>query len=227
MFALIASFVAGTGPTEPAHRHGVADLDIVFSGKEIAIELHSPANNILGFEHAPKTHAERERLTESLSRLKQADSLLVFPEPAGCNLESVKIEHPFETGPFESSSEHETGHHGGEHEHDAHHDEGAGHDGDHHESHHEAGHETGHESEHGHEHEHIAHGKKGHETHADISVSYRYHCQQPGRLDGIETQGLFQYFPGFEKLKARWADDRGQSAAKITRENTRIDIGLK
>nr|VFK19739.1 MAG: Protein of unknown function (DUF2796) [Candidatus Kentron sp. LFY] len=68
---------------------------------------------------------------------------------------------------------------------------------------HESGHETGHESEHGHEHEHIAHGKKGHETHADISVSYRYHCQQPGRLDGIETQGLFQYFPGFEKKNRR------------------------
>nr|VFJ72949.1 MAG: Protein of unknown function (DUF2796) [Candidatus Kentron sp. FW] len=222
--ALAVSLGSGiTGPTlaEPAHQHGVADLDIAFSGQEIAMELHSPANNILGFEHTPKTDAEKQQLTASLSRLKKADSLFALPDTAGCELASVEIEHPFEHG-----AEPEAKHHDGAHEHDDHHDEGAGHDEDHHGNHHgtghKAGHKAGHESEHEHGHKHAAHGEQ--ETHADISVSYRYHCQRPGRIDGIEAQGLFEYFPGFEKLKARWIGERGQSAATITPENTRIGM---
>ncbi|VFM98698.1 MAG: Protein of unknown function (DUF2796) [Candidatus Kentron sp. G] len=204
----MAGFMANPGLAEPAHRHGAADLDIAVSGQEFAMELHSPANNILGFEHAPKTDAELERLAAGLSRLKNVDSLFGLPDAAGCEIESAVIDNPFEP---------EAGHH----EHDGHHDEEVDHDGEHHADSHEAGHE----SEHGHAHEHAAHGES--ETHADISVSYRYHCQWPGRLDGIDAQGLFQHFPGFEKLKARWVGDRGQSAAVITPENTRIDIGLK
>ncbi|VFM99451.1 MAG: Protein of unknown function (DUF2796) [Candidatus Kentron sp. G] len=221
IFILTALFTAGPTLAEPAHRHGVADLDIAFSGKKIAIELHSPAHNILGFEHAPRTDAERERLAEDLSRLKEANSLFGLPDTAGCKLESVVIDNPFEpeNGP-------EAGHHGEYHEHDDHHGEGTAHDGDHHGNHHGAGHESGHktdhESEHGHGHEHAAHGEQ--ETHADICVSYRYHCQRPGWVDGIEAQGLFGHFPGFEELKARWIGDRGQSAARVTKEDSRIDF---
>nr|VFJ55483.1 MAG: Protein of unknown function (DUF2796) [Candidatus Kentron sp. FW] len=211
ILALTASLGSGiTGPTlaEPAHQHGIADLDIAFSGQQIAMELHSPANNILGFEHIPKTDAEKQQLTASLSRLKKANSLFALPDAAGCKLASVEIEHPFEL-----PGGHEARHHDGAHKHDDHNDKRAGHDGDHHGNHHEAGHKHGHK--------HTAHGQ---ETHADISVSYRYHCQRAGKVDSIEAQGLFEHFPGFEKLKARWIGDRGQSAATITPENTRIHM---
>ena len=36
-----------------SHEHGVSTLKIAIEGKELNMELESPANDIIGFEHAP------------------------------------------------------------------------------------------------------------------------------------------------------------------------------
>ncbi len=72
------------------HAHGVAELLIALSGNDIAIELRSPAFNILGFEYAPKTDAEFARLDGSITLLEAA-SFLEFNADADCQLASAEI----------------------------------------------------------------------------------------------------------------------------------------
>jgi hypothetical protein len=45
-----------------AHVHGEVELAIVSAGKQIAIELKSPGESLIGFEHEPKTQEEKNKL---------------------------------------------------------------------------------------------------------------------------------------------------------------------
>jgi len=77
-----------------AHVHGAAELDVVAEGKRLSITLESPADNLLGFEHAPKTPAETAKLQQVNAALKSAAKLFV-PDAAGqCQAGSARITPP-------------------------------------------------------------------------------------------------------------------------------------
>jgi len=92
-----------------AHEHGVAKMNIAVIGKEIQIELDSPAYNLVGFEHQPKNSSQKKAI-------KKAEKVLIKPkklitvENNTCAVEHVKVESPF------------AGHKG--HDHHGHHDHG-------------------------------------------------------------------------------------------------------
>lgn len=44
-----------------AHVHGVGELDVVSEGNGVSVTLFSPLHNVLGFERAPKTAAEKDK----------------------------------------------------------------------------------------------------------------------------------------------------------------------
>ncbi len=78
-----------------AHQHGKAELAIAISKEDVIIELHSPAHNILGFEHQPKTEKQQQLLANAITRLKTTDNILIIPKSAQCKLKSVEVESPF------------------------------------------------------------------------------------------------------------------------------------
>lgn len=41
------------------HEHGVAQLNVALDGKTLELELDSPAMNLVGFEHAASTDADK------------------------------------------------------------------------------------------------------------------------------------------------------------------------
>ena len=45
-----------------AHQHGHAELQVAFAGEQIDLLLESPAWNLLGFEHQPRTKEQRQKL---------------------------------------------------------------------------------------------------------------------------------------------------------------------
>jgi hypothetical protein len=67
-----------------AHVHGHAEISLVVSGDELTVELHSPVFNILGFERAPASAAERAALAHAASSLKNALSIAVPSAGAQC-----------------------------------------------------------------------------------------------------------------------------------------------
>lgn len=73
-----------------AHEHGVAELTVAWSGEEMAIDLQTPAYNVVGFEDVPTTDAEKVLLAESVAALEAGDLLQPNPE-AECLLVSAHV----------------------------------------------------------------------------------------------------------------------------------------
>lgn len=101
-----------------AHEHGVGALNIAVEGEALEIELAGPADNFLGFEHAPSNEAERERARNVLASLRQPEQLFKLPAAAGCEPVSSEVHSDlFEA--LEEAEQHkaESDH---EHSHEAH-----------------------------------------------------------------------------------------------------------
>ena len=75
-----------------AHVHGVAALNLVQEGGEVHIELHGPAANFVGFEHAPASAADHAALDQAVALLKEGDQLFRFNAEAGCRMEHARID---------------------------------------------------------------------------------------------------------------------------------------
>ncbi|MCG8543872.1 MAG: DUF2796 domain-containing protein [Alphaproteobacteria bacterium] len=77
-----------------AHVHGVGALNAAVDGPTVEIEFESPGANIVGFEHAAKTDADRRAIANATATLKAGDKLFAFPAAAGCRLTESKVEAP-------------------------------------------------------------------------------------------------------------------------------------
>ncbi len=129
-----------TGPTRAeehrshgAHVHGVSHLDLVWEGALVQIGLETPAANLVGFEHAPETQAQRSALASALVTLKDGGRLFKLSPEAGCRLAEVQIEASALDGTSttqhqDEGQDHQDGHgHGDDHEGDHGHAEHQGH----------------------------------------------------------------------------------------------------
>ena len=74
-----------------SHVHGIGQLNLALEGREMHLELDSPAANLVGFEHAPSSEADHAALDQALATLKQGDRLFVFNRAAGCRLAEAEI----------------------------------------------------------------------------------------------------------------------------------------
>lgn len=119
---LLASPVMAEDSLAP-HQHGQAQLQLAISGDHIEAIFLSPAHNLLGFEHEPRTHEQHETLSQVTQWLQQTP--LANTKDGSCSIHSASVHHG-----EPSEHNHETDHHN-EHEH-----EHEGHDeADHHEEH--------------------------------------------------------------------------------------------
>lgn len=101
-----------------AHEHGVALLDVVLEGQVLSIELHSPAINLVGFEHAPTSDEERARVARARQALSAPLPLFGIPDAAGCTLAQNEQSSPL-FGSHDDREPEEDGH--DEHDHDSQH----------------------------------------------------------------------------------------------------------
>ncbi|WP_394237711.1 DUF2796 domain-containing protein [Pseudomonas anguilliseptica] len=94
------------------HEHGAAQLNVVLDGKMLHLQLDSPAMNLVGFEHAAKSDADKAKVAAARSQLEQPQAL--FGVNAGdCNISKQELESPlFAEHKHEEHHEHD---HGSEH----------------------------------------------------------------------------------------------------------------
>lgn len=89
-----------------AHEHGRARLSLVQDDKGIAVTFESPLDNLTGFEHAPRTQAQRHALAEARAALQEAARVVVLPDAAGCALVAVEVALPFDAAAHAAQAEH-------------------------------------------------------------------------------------------------------------------------
>lgn len=67
-----------------AHEHGVGQLNIAFDENKVAMELHAPGADIVGFEYGAKSDADLAAIDAALQTLSNPLGLFLLPEAASC-----------------------------------------------------------------------------------------------------------------------------------------------
>ena len=75
-----------------AHTHGLMTLDVAVDAQTLTLAMSSPLDSFLGFERAPRSAAERQRVADMVARLKAADQLFEPDAAAACQLSRVDLE---------------------------------------------------------------------------------------------------------------------------------------
>lgn len=94
---LLAGLFVAAGPAASterehgAHEHGVGQLSLAVEGNTVEIEITAPGADIVGFEHAAETEADRAALAAAAARLKDGAGLFRFPPKADCRLEDAEV----------------------------------------------------------------------------------------------------------------------------------------
>jgi len=77
-----------------AHEHGVGRLNAALDGQTLELELESPAMNLVGFEHAATSDADKAKVAAARAQLEKPLALFSLPAAAGCKVASQKLESP-------------------------------------------------------------------------------------------------------------------------------------
>jgi hypothetical protein len=91
---LPSALLAETVRERDTHEHGSASLIIAMEGESFAIELESPLENIVGFEHAPKSAKEEAQLDQAIKTLTDGANLYIPPKEAKCTLVTTDVPPP-------------------------------------------------------------------------------------------------------------------------------------
>lgn len=77
-----------------AHEHGVGRLNAALDGQALELELESPAMNLVGFEHAATSDADKAKVAAARAQLEKPLALFSLPAAAGCKVASQELESP-------------------------------------------------------------------------------------------------------------------------------------
>ncbi|UVK98217.1 DUF2796 domain-containing protein [Pseudomonas sp. B21-048] len=77
-----------------AHEHGVGRLNAALDGQTLELELESPAMNLVGFEHAASTDADKAKVATVRAQLEKPLVLFNLPKAAGCVVATQELESP-------------------------------------------------------------------------------------------------------------------------------------
>ena len=113
---LFASPVSTSAENPGAHQHGHAELQMAYAGQTVELRALSPAYNLLGFEHEPRTEADHKTVEGALLWLKT--TALINTTGKSCTLQSSEVDYAYAEGHHDEHG-HEDHHHA-EHDEDTH-----------------------------------------------------------------------------------------------------------
>ncbi len=92
--ALVAglSLASAARAQHAAHQHGVIELTVVLDGPVLSLALDAPLDSLVGFEHAPRTPAQKQAALALLARLRAPAGLFVPDAAAGCRPGDVDLD---------------------------------------------------------------------------------------------------------------------------------------
>lgn len=221
LVALATSAQAETERQLGAHAHGAAQLTLAAEHQTLVVSLDTPAYNLIGFEQAPATDAQREQVESALAKLAHADAVLDLPASAQCVLEA----HSVEAANWAGLEAHDDEHHD-DHDQDKHHDDHAQEHRDAHEHEDDHGHDD-HADEHhrnpAHEDDHHDDHDHAESAHSDVLVEWTYRCENPDALSTV-TVSAFEHFPNLTDLQVQYIGDDWQGGAQLTPASPRLTL---
>ena len=98
-----------------AHEHGVAKLNVVLDDNTLELELESPAMNLVGFEHAASSDADKAKVAAVRQQLEQPLKLFDLSAAANCKEEQQELESPLFGDALKADDEGDEHAHGHQH----------------------------------------------------------------------------------------------------------------
>lgn len=87
------------GESLSAHVHGEVQLSLAVDGQQMALEIKSPAESLLGFEHRPKNEQQKTKWSElQASWKKNLWGIIEFPEDLKCTPNNQEIQMKADDG---------------------------------------------------------------------------------------------------------------------------------
>ena len=83
---------ASSGEHQHAHVHGAAKLGIAVEDKTVSLQLESPLDSLIGFEHRPTTSAQKVAVDALQARMRTATNFFTFDAAANCTLAKAEAE---------------------------------------------------------------------------------------------------------------------------------------
>ncbi len=74
-----------------AHEHGHGTLDMAIEGRTLEVGLEVPGADIVGFEHAAASDADRAAVAAAKKKLADPSLVFALPAQAGCKLVSADV----------------------------------------------------------------------------------------------------------------------------------------
>ncbi len=194
------SVSAGEQRQLDAHEHGVATVNMALEDDTLFVELETPAMNIVGFEHPPRTAEQQQAIAAAIQTLETDPSMFVPNAAAQCTLLAADAQHSSDAA---GTDDHADG------DHDEHADQ------DEHEEH----------ADHDEHEEHAEHDDNDAGGHAEFVGQYRFSCRQPAQLTSIRV-GLFTAFALTEEVEVSFLGpdvqtfmelDAGQPVLRVDR----------
>ena len=182
-----------------AHEHGVGQLNIAFDENKIAMELHAPGADIVGFEYGAKSDADLAAIDAALQTLSDPLGLFLIPEAASCIV--ITAHAKLESEDSDHDDHDEEGH-------DDHDEEG-------HDDHDEEGHDD-HDEE-----DHDDHDEAP--GHTEFHAEYLLECANLTEISAI-TFSYFEIFPNALELEVQVISDKGSTAFEIERDVAKLDL---
>ncbi len=75
-----------------AHVHGLVNLDVAMEAQTLTVALEAPLDSLLGFEHRPRTPAQRKAADDAMKRMNDGASLVRPAAAAQCKLAKTTVE---------------------------------------------------------------------------------------------------------------------------------------
>ena len=94
-FVFCSSSLAAEKRQLDSHEHGVSTLKIAIEKNIFEMELKSPADDIVGFEHAPENEKQKSQINKALAIFKDKKGIFMPSPAASCKITGHSAE--FET----------------------------------------------------------------------------------------------------------------------------------
>ena len=192
-----------------AHEHGHGEVNIAIEGNRVLMEFEAPGADLVGFEHAPATAAERAAIDGALAQLRQPLTMFVLPAAAGCAVAEAKVARV-----ADSHDDDHDDHDKDEHDKHAHDDDD--HDKDEHDK---DDHDKDDHDKHAHDDDHDKdeHDEAAGEAHAEFRAAYTLDCRQPSAITSIRF-AYFELFPRALELEVNVVGPAGQRQFEVERD---------
>ena len=86
------ALAAGAHAAEHAHVHGVVTLNVAVEANQVSLQIEAPLDSLVGFEHAPRTAAQKQAVRTMFDRFAAPQSLVELKPAAQCTLENSSAE---------------------------------------------------------------------------------------------------------------------------------------